>query len=81
MVYRQQLALRPVAGRLLDRAAFGALLLLAVLFAFESTRPLIKNARASPNGQALAVRKFEAQLSTRRLEATIDQFAEEIGDQ
>jgi hypothetical protein len=42
VVYRQQLAFRPVAGRLLDRAAFAALLLLSALFAFESTRPLIQ---------------------------------------
>lgn len=42
MVYRQQLALRPVAGRWLDRGAFAALLLLAVLFAFESTQPLVR---------------------------------------
>lgn len=42
MVTWQQLAFRPVAGRFLDRAAFGALLLLGAIFAFESTQPLIK---------------------------------------
>ncbi len=45
---------------------------------FGGTRPLIMNAGASATGQAFAVRNCDALFSTRRAEATIDQFAEDI---
>ncbi len=45
---------------------------------FGGTRPLIMNAGASPTGREFAVRNCDALFSTRREEATIEEFADDI---
>ncbi len=45
---------------------------------FGGTRPLIMNAGASPAGREFAVRNCDALFSTRRQEATIEEFADDI---